>query len=320
VHKKKYGSRVIYDIHDATYDISPGVFPLMYSKMLMNYEYKFIQNVDTVLSVGEHLLKWVQLRYGLKQPCIPMYSCNEESVLQGVKSKKYVDNESLKIYYHGLAYPARKLDVMVKALPAVEGIELVFRCDDNEYVQNIKQLAIESGVATRVRFLPMVAPQEVIVAANRDGDIGIYASDPNSCVNWASSFTNKFVEYLGAGLPIITTMAEDQMRIVKENRCGFILENSSVECMEDMYRHVLTNRKRLRGMSRRAWRVARTELNWTKLENRLVDVVLNRNVHRIKGRIPALSRLQKEVVLNWNEEDAKNYVSYDDVLRRISTP
>lgn len=313
VHKKKYGSRLIYDIHDATYDISPGVFPMMYRKMLVKYEYQFSKYPDAVMSVGKHLLRWVKRHYGLKQLCVPMYSCNEEDVLQGVKAKHYSNDTPIRVYFHGAAYAARKLDIMVQALPKVKDIELVFRCDNNEYIQEVKKLAEKIGVKERVHFLEMVPTNEVVIAANKDGDIGIYASIPDGCINWASSFTNKFVEYLGAGLPILTTKAEDQMRIVQKYKCGFILESDSVECMENAFKEIISNRDKLDTMSRNSWKVARTKLNWTSLEQTLVSLILGKNV--IKGKLSTLSLMDKHTLREWEKQDLQNAISFDMLVK-----
>lgn len=314
-HKKKFGSRLVYDIHDATYDISPGVFPLMYSKMLMRYEYKFSTYPDCVMSVGKHLLQWVQRHYGLGQPCVPMYSCNEADDMRNIMPKHYGSNDKIKIYFHGAAYPARKLDVMVQALPAVPEIELVFRCDDNEYIQNVRQLAEVCGVTERVHFLDMVPTKEVARAANRDGDVGIYASVPDGCINWASSFTNKFVEYLGAGLPVLTTKAEDQMQIVKKYNCGFILEDDSVQSMERAFQNIVKNRKKLNKMSKHAWKTARRKLNWSNLESLFLSIILNRETWRIqRGSLRALNINDSRILKEWDKQDAENHAEFEGPL------
>lgn len=138
VHKKKYHSRVVYDVHDIMCDISPKVFPLLYSEMLMKFESIFIHAADRVMGVGDYLLQWEQMHYGISAPCIPIYSCNKKEYLEGIFPKKYAGNKPIRIYFHGYAFEARKLDVMVKAVRNIEGIKLVFRSDSNDYLDGIK--------------------------------------------------------------------------------------------------------------------------------------------------------------------------------------
>ena len=58
IHKRKYGSRLIYDIHDFAYDISPGVFPRLYCYMLAMLENTFIKEADELISLSPAILSW----------------------------------------------------------------------------------------------------------------------------------------------------------------------------------------------------------------------------------------------------------------------
>lgn len=305
IHKKKYHSRLIYDIQDVTCDISPGLFPQIYSNMLMMYEKQFVQYADAVISVGNHLLKWAQVRYGITVPCVPIYSCSQKEYLEGIEPKQYYD-ERLRIYYHGLIFEARKIDNIIKALAQVDEIELVLRTGDSEYTDEIRRLIEKLELTDRVKFLEMVPTESVLKAANQDGDIGIYVSNVENCVNWASSFTNKFVEYLGAALPVITTNAEDQARIVREHQCGYVLKDESVESIVQVFEEIKKNKSALEQMSVNSWRVAREVLDWNIYSSLFYGTVVGEQAIIEQGKMAPLTDKEQKQLGEWEKEDIIN--------------
>ncbi len=305
IHKRKHQSRMVYDIQDLMCDISPGLFSILYSQMLMRYENIFINNADMVIGVGNYILEWAQLHYHIKVPCVPIYSCNVKEYSREV-SPKYFDEEVLRIYYHGLAFPARNLENVVRALKNVDGLELVLRCGDSSYIRKVKKLVKELKIEKRVKFYDMVCTEEVLKATNRDGDIGIYATSPEGCVNWMASFTNKFMEYLGAALPIITTNACDQAMVVNKYHCGYILESDSVDSITDVFRKLVVNRKELEQMSQNSYYVANEVFNWDIYKKVFIDAILGNEPELLERQIAQLSTQSLDILEKWNKEDDDN--------------
>lgn len=303
IHKKKYNSRLIYDIHDITCDLSPNIFPLIYSEILMNYEKELIQYADCVIGVGDYLLNWVRKHYGLFIPCIPIYSCNQEKFLKNVPKKRINIEKNIRLYFHGAAFPARKLENVIYAIKKVEGFDLVIRSEENTYLKGIKEIIKMEHLEHRVLFLELVSTQDILKATNQDGDIGIYVTDPYDCVNWMASFTNKFMEYLGAGLPIITTKAVDQAKIVNQYKCGFILEDDSVDSIERILQYVLCNRDKLNMMANNSWKVGRTIFDWSKYKQYFLGAVQGDISIINQSKLPDLMEYERCIIQIWKNED-----------------
>lgn len=318
LHKKINHSRIIYDIHDITCDISPGMFPLEYCQMLMLYEKTFIKYANIIMGVGDYLLKWVQFHYKITTLCIPIYSCNKKEDLKYILPKKYSDHV-IRIYFHGLAFEARNLDKIVYAAKNYEQIHLIFRCIDNLYLDKIKRLVLKLGMQDRVKFLSMVETNQILKSCNQDGDIGIYASKATGCVNWAASFTNKFMEYLGAALPVITTDSEDQANIVRKYNCGFVLKDDSVDSIEEIYREILSKRKLLSKFSKNAWQVSKDIFDWDIYKERLLDIVFNNEIRLEEYSIGKLTGEQLQQIQDWEEEDQNNFVPFSINIKCIVT-
>ncbi len=299
--KKKFGTRLIYDIQDVTCDISPDTFPQMYSNFLTIFEKEMVKYADVVIGVGNYILEWSKLHYNITVPCVPIYSCMESK--EEVEPKNYSNDGSIKLYYHGTAFKERNLESVVRALKQVDGFELIIRSDKNDYLNKIEKLSKNIGVADRVTFVETVTTDELISASNRDGDIGIYSTNCSTSVNWRSSFTNKFVEWLCSGLPIITTDAVDQASIVRKYNCGYVLAGSDEYAIADVLRQIKCNVNELSEMSKQALWVSKNIIGWTKFKGVFESV--------IKGddTVIEANKLQdsNDYPSNWKREDDVNF-------------
>ncbi|MDD3138579.1 MAG: glycosyltransferase [Lachnospiraceae bacterium] len=270
LHKKNKGTRLIYDVHDLLSDVTENVFPLIYSEMLCLYEKNMIHYADAVIGAGKYLLEWVGEHYELNVPVIPIFNCGNSEEIH-VEKKKF-DAPNIRFYYQGLAYPNRNLELLIEAAKGLKNVEIVIRSDENEYIESIKKLAAGLDMDKSVTFLKMVPTEEVYSAANRDGDIGVYLADPQKSINWKASFTNKFLEYLVAGLPVITTDARDQAEVVKKYQCGYVLKSNSIEELRRLLIKIVENRDELKSKSECAMHVGKEIFNWDIYRRKMLDV------------------------------------------------
>ena len=280
IHKRKYGSRLIYDIHDFAYDISPGVFPRLYSYMLALLENTFIKEADELISLAPAILSWIKRFHGVNTHSIAIPNSVELYRREGIKVKHFDEKRPLRVYFHGLANKARNLHLLIDAAKDVDEIELVIRTGENDYVSQLREQIKYLGIEKRVKIVDMVSYDEAIKAANMDGDIGIYASSPNNCLNWKYAYTVKFFEYLAAGLPIITADAVNQSAIVKKYDCGFILNDCSVNSIKAAYREVLKKRNELEKKSENSLRATEEVLNWEIHEQTLKNAFVANNMNK----------------------------------------
>lgn len=280
VHKRNKGTKLIYDIHDLMCDITQNVFPLVYSEMLVLYEKNMVQYADCVMGAGKYLLEWIDEHYCLKVPCVPIFNCGTGDKIL-LQEKKY-DEENIRIYYQGLAYPNRNLEILIRAIQDIDEVSVVIRSDDNEYVKTLKKLVDELELTGRVSFVDLVSTEKVYEAANKDGDIGIYLADPSESINWRASFTNKFLEYLTAGLPVITTNARDQAEIVLKYDCGYVLENLSIEELRNLLIQIKKDRKELAEKSKNAMYVGQQLFDWNIYKEQMLNLIKEKPINNSK--------------------------------------
>lgn len=303
-HKKKYGSRLIYDFHDLMADISDGVFPQMYSNVLALFEKQMIQYADVVMSVSDGELFWSKRHYGFLAPAVPMLNCSEVSLDERKLPVKAIPEGKIRIYYHGMCDMSRGLSELMSAIKQFDEFVLVLRCLPSEMLETLKEKVVEEHIEEKVSFLEPVTAEYIPQVANRDGDIGFSFCNTEKCLNWQFALTNKFIEYTKAGLPIITSATEQQGKIVKENEIGWVLEENSTEGIIEVLHQVLKDKSKIPSMSQKSFGVAHEIFDWKHYDN-LLNAVISDDNRLIRENEISLKRNKRELRA-WETEDLEN--------------
>ena len=131
----------------------------------------------------------------------------------------------LLVYAGGLA-PARGVHTVVQALRELPGVHLaVVSRAESSYTLTLRRLADRYAVADRFHLVPFVHPHQV-VSYLTGCDLGLspLLHAPNH--DWA--LTNKFFEYLQAGLPVVTSDTVVQEDLVRSLGIGTVFRAGDV--------------------------------------------------------------------------------------------
>lgn len=278
-HKRRYNSRLIYDAHDIYCDIFPGIFPRMHRNMLALLERQLLQYADALLGVSQSELNWMVKTYQVDIPQAVIHNCVEDTIQGPFSSKSF--SLPLRLYYHGNADPTRGIGSVIDAVALVPDVVFHIRCLPGSYLDVLKKKVHALGLEDRVRFLDPVPSSEASGAARKDGDIGIHACSTEKSVDIEISLTNKFIEYLKAGLPVITSPIREQAQIVRQFGAGFILNDDSVESIVSALRQAVSGIRKLPQMSRNALRASSKLFDWRIYREKLVGVVIGRTVPKL---------------------------------------
>ena len=97
---------------------------------------------------------------------------------------------------------------------------VVMGSSEPEYLVQLQQLAKELGIPDRFVYLPPVSYDNVSHFTT-GADAGHALYEPvNINHQFAGTASNKILEYMAAGLPIITSDQPDMCRIIETHRCG----------------------------------------------------------------------------------------------------
>ena len=240
--------RLVYDARE--YVAGLAIPPARTVAAYADLEREFIGRADRVITVADPIADELVRAYHLRRR--PDLVLNAPVVGQpppgaeppSVRASAGVGPDTpLLVYSGGLAAP-RGVHTVVEALPSLPDVHLaVVSRMASSYTIALERLAARLGVADRMHIVGFVAPDQV-VAYLSTATAGVIPLLHAGNHDWA--LTNKFFEYLHAGLPIITSDTEVQVRLVTELGLGEVFTAGDAANLTQVVRRVLADPDRYR--------------------------------------------------------------------------
>jgi glycosyltransferase involved in cell wall biosynthesis len=147
--------------------------------------------------------------------------------------------------YSGAAAAQRGLDIMVEALPQLDGVHtgFVVAQPPTRFVRRLVNRANELGVADRVHLLPYV-PVEQVVPYLAGADIGVIPI--HHYPNHEIALITKFFEYAHARLPMIVSDVRTMAATTREIGQGEVFRAGDLEDFLRAVKAILADPKRYR--------------------------------------------------------------------------
>lgn len=236
--------KIIYDAHEYI----PGV-PVVAPRRVAAYsdlEREFIRDADRVITVSEPLARWLQRDHKLAS--LPAVVLNapveppEDAKVKGLREQLGLSEDVPLLVYGGGVNRARGVGTAVEALPQLPEVHLAIVAQSNSVTVELLARAVELGVGDRVHLAPFVAA-EVVPLYLRSASIGL--SPLLHAPNHDIAVTNKFCEYIAAGLPIITSDTPAQADLVNELELGAVYTAGDVDGFVQAVLTVLADRDRI---------------------------------------------------------------------------
>ncbi|WP_165547241.1 glycosyltransferase [Kribbella sindirgiensis] len=236
--------KIIYDAHEYI----PGV-PVVAPRRVAAYsdlEREFIRDADRVVTVSEPLAQWLKRDHKLTElPDVVLnapVSPPEDTEVVGLREQLRLPEDVPLLVYGGGVNRARGVGTAVEGLTHLPGVHLAIVARANSVTAELEARAAELGVADRVHLAPFVAA-EVVPLYLRSATIGL--SPLLHAPNHDIAVTNKFCEYIAAGLPIITSDTPAQADLVKELDLGAVYPAGDVDGLVRAVQTVLADRDRI---------------------------------------------------------------------------
>ncbi|MEV0289355.1 glycosyltransferase [Kribbella sp. NPDC050820] len=236
--------KIIYDAHEYI----PGV-PVVAPRRVAAYsdlEREFIRDADRVITVSEPLARWLQRDHKLAS--LPDVVLNapveppEDAEVTGLRELLQLSEDVPLLVYGGGVNRARGVGTVVEALPQLPEVHLAIVARANSVTAELLTRAAELGVGDRVHLAPFV-DAEVVPLYLRSASIGL--SPLLHAPNHDIAVTNKFCEYIAAGLPIITSDTPAQADLVNELDLGAVYTAGDVDSLVQAVWNVLADRDRI---------------------------------------------------------------------------
>lgn len=203
-------------------------------------EREFIGDFDRVVAVSAPLADLLRRDHGLRRaPDLVLNAPTVEPLATppSVRAAAGVPDGVPLLVYAGGVNPARGVQTAVEALALLPGVHLVVVINTESSVTvRLAALAADRGVADRYHTAPFVPPEHV-TQYFASADVGL--SPLLHVVNHDVALTNKFCEYLLAGIPVVTSDTPAQADLVRELGVGEVFRAGDAEDLARAVRCVL---------------------------------------------------------------------------------
>ncbi len=238
--------KVVYDAHEYVLGLA-NLKPRRVAAMRA-LEAEYLGDADKIITVSPQIAEVLRTDYQLREtPEVVLNATvagDPEADVPSVREIAEVpDDVPLLVYGGGVVYE-RGVHTAVGALPQLPGVHLVVVVKRaNTATVALEQLAEDLGVRDRLHFAPYV-PAEQVPRYFRSATIGV--SPLLHAPNHDMAITNKFCEYLAAGIPIVTSDTQAQAQLVRDLDLGAVHRADDADDCARALREVLDRLPELR--------------------------------------------------------------------------
>jgi glycogen synthase len=242
--------KLVWDAHEFLPGIKPWSDNPRWHPAQCAYEREYARHADAVVTVSETLADLLVKEHGLpERPAVvlntPEAARRSDGEPPDLRALCGVGPDDPLVVYSGAAIAQRGLDIMIKALPRLDGahVGLIVARPSAPYVRELLTLAAELGVGDRVHALPYV-PHDQVVPFLSAADAGVIPI--HHWPNHEIALITKFFEYSHARLPIVVSDVETMAEVTRSTGLGEVFTAEDVDDYVRAVRAVLADPKRYR--------------------------------------------------------------------------
>ena len=271
IKKRKKSIILIYDAHEYLrgwpfYETSDGWLNKLKGRIVWNFllreEKKNVQRADHVITITDGIANQLQKIYGLNSK--PIVLGNFAKKHEPIINKSYfhelynlAPNTQIIIHTGTIYHTDQQIKDLYDIILSLENIALVFIGNRPRFYSEKQKVISNNSYNRRIFFHEYLSNQKDNIQLIASGDIGLmHIRD-----KWEAhkiGFSNRFVEYLSAQLPVIATPQEFTMKINLEfNCCEFYSEND----IENLKKAIIKISMQLSKYTENAI-IAQNNMNW----------------------------------------------------------
>jgi glycosyltransferase involved in cell wall biosynthesis len=258
---------VVYDCHElerGTIGASSGIWKFFTAWL----EKTFLPKASAVIVVNDSIADWYENEYGFRPYVLKAYPDarwqSVDSDKTKFRSKFGIPENDIIFLYQGGLMKGRRVEQLIEVFEqAASDRHLVFMG-----YGELEPLVRESASrCSRIHFHEAVPPDQVL-SYTTSADVGISGMEYVSLSNYYS-LPNKIMEYIHAGIAVLSPDFPEMRKVVLENKCGWVHEEST-----DSIRTQVNNLTKAEIAEKAANSVvARSSLTWESQEHVLIEVI-----------------------------------------------
>ncbi len=247
---------LVWDAHEFLPGLKPWRDHARWLPAHCAHEREYAPFADAVVTVSPTLAQMLRDRHALTRlpavvlnapsrhagpdvPDVPDSSALDAPFV-GLRTRCGLPPEVPLLVYSGAAAPQRGLDVMIEALPQLDGVHVAFVINrpDSAYARGLVARAAELGVADRLHVLGYVSHDRVVEFLS-SADAGVIPI--HHWPNHEIALITKFFEYSHARLPIVVSDVKTMAETVRSTGQGEVFRARDVADFVRVARKVLAD-------------------------------------------------------------------------------
>jgi len=266
--KEKFKKPLIYDIHDIYSYMIKVDTPIFISKIVQKIENRWMRKVDRIITVSNGL-KNFYINKGLNPEsiivvmnCNPVFHVPEEKI-KSIRRALSLGNKFVAVYI-GTLEEGRFIKEMVEATKYFGNDIILLIGGYGKYEDFVKNKAEKSKT---IKYIGVVSPKDVSKYI-KCSDVVLSIYHP-SMENQNISIVTKLFDAINAGKPIIVNKElRETAKIVKENRCGVLIDYS-VSTFIDAINKLKDDKEKYKTMAENI-SLLRKKYNWENESEKLI--------------------------------------------------
>jgi glycosyltransferase involved in cell wall biosynthesis len=267
VHTRRQDIPLVFDAHESYPDLIARQTPAWAGVMIRWLERFLVRRVDALVTVGdllaEHYRPWAAR-------VVVVRNCQQPGPVQPAlvsqRSERRPQGTELVVCYVGGFTRGRVILPLIEAVANDPTVGLLLVGEGPQAEALLEAI----GDLERIVYLGPRVPPDQVVNLMKSADVVYYGLRSDYPNNRFSS-PNALYGALEAGRPLLTTNVGEISLIVRDEGCGLVLGEPTVEAIGLALTELRDVEVRA-GMARRAEYAARTKYNWKTSETRLLGL------------------------------------------------
>lgn len=265
--KKIKGKKLVYDSHEV--QTSRTGYK---GKQYFYLERFLVKRIDKMIMTTDTRAEYNAKLYSIEKPkVIHNYPIKREKIKTGLVDLYEVANiprEEPILLYQGGLQEGRGLEKIVQAIPKIKKGIIVF-IGFGKMENQLKEMCEKTGIQERVRFIGKI-PHTELLNYTENAYLGFQVLQ-NTCFNHYSTVSNKLLEYIMCGVPMIASNFPEIEKIVNESEVGLTIDPHSSDSISQAANKFIED-KALYNKFKENCKKARLIYNWENEENSFLEI------------------------------------------------